>query len=149
MLTKAGIQSGAGLFQMFGWRWEVKAKMSVCHWECNYGWQIFIRVQRVSIFSVWKDNICAITQSGWIPLFLEEPCMNHLIKLHAHAEGNWSVKVLTVYFRTFFLTSFCKDTFPLSWLLHKPKCLLAFDSLAAALDFSTGTLWKKKKKKKG
>lgn len=142
MLTKAGIQSEAGLFQMFGWRWEVEAKMSVCHWECNYGWQIFIRAQRVSIFSVWKDNICAITQSGWIPLFLEEPCMNHLIKLHAHAEGDCFLKALSL-LPNIFLPLPVKIHF-LSRLLHKPKCSLAFDSLADALAFSTGDLGKKK-----
>lgn len=43
-----------------------------------------------------------------------------------------------------FLPLFVKMHF-LSRLLHKPKCLLAFDSLAAALAFSTGTPEKKKR----
>lgn len=67
--------------------------------------------------------------------------MNHLIKLRAHVEGDCSLKGLSL-LPNFFLPLFVKMHF-LSWLLHKPKCLLAFDSFAAALAFSTGTLGKK------
>lgn len=69
--------------------------------------------------------------------------MNHLIKLHEHAEGKHSLKGLSLLPNSF-LPLFVKTHF-LSQLLHKPKCLLAFDSRAAALAFSTGTLGKKKK----